>query len=467
MRQFYDIKTEVPDEKERQQIYQRNLITDGEEKHVVPIEKLFEWVDNPKSASVEDMNRLEAQIKRLGQYKPLVIEMSGQVLGGNHRLKKYRAMGLTHAVVTVVYPEDEDQRVEYALSDNDHIAEYEAERLAEKLKALQKIDLNMYKVSLGPLNTLAEVIDKYTESPPEDDVPDLPATAVSTIGEVYQLGRHRLVCGDATVAGYYKALMGDAQADMVFTDPPYNIDIQGRTKDKLKIKNDSMSDDQFTALLRDSLTLMMQHTAGTFYVCMSHRELHRLKPIFEQSGGHFDTFLIWVKNNFVLSGSDWHNQFEPILYGWRNGSDHYFAGFRDEGNVWTNLEILKAKVDDDGDTVIKLGLFTLKLKGKVEGKVMRKRDTVDIWEEKRPAKSEQHPTMKPIKLVSKAIRASSQRGQVVLDPFGGSGSTLIAAERTGRTCYMMELDPKYIDVILQRYENVTGEKPQRIGKVRI
>lgn len=468
MKKIYDIHEQMPDEKDRLSVYQKSLITDGETKHVVPVTMLFEWPDNPKKAQVSDMARLQQQITKLGQYKPLIVEENGQVLGGNHRLKQYLLMGIPYAWVSIIAPKDDAERMEYALSDNDHIAEYDQEMLAEKLKELKNIDLTLFKVNLGPLSSLAELMDKFADSPPEDEVPDLPATAVSRLGEIYELGKHRLICGDATVAAYYDALMEKEAAQMVFTDPPYNVDYQGSAGNKREgILNDKMTEQAFFRFLVDSLSQMMQRTQGAFYVCMSPGEIYNLHPAFLESGGHYQGTIVWVKNTFNLSGADWQPQYEPILYGWNKKYDRYYAGYRDEPNVWTNLEALKPIVDEDGDTVIKLGLFTLKIKGKVQGQVMRKRDIVDIWEEKKPSRSDEHPTMKPVKLCAKAIRASSERGAIVLDPFGGSGSTLIAAERSERRCFMMELDPRYIDVIIKRYENVTGNQAKKIGEIKV
>lgn len=462
----YNFKKEFPKEEDRIKIYQENLITDGDHKRVVPLDLLFTWEDNPKTSTPKDMARLEKMIRKLGQFKGLIVEDDGQVLGGNHRRAKYEDMGLRYTTVDVVYPKTEDERMEYALADNDHIAEYDQAMLAEKLKALQNVDIDLFKVNLSPLTNLSALLDKFADSPPEDDIPDLPTTPTSKLGELYQLGRHRLICGDATVAKYYEALMDNKKARMTFTDPPYNIDYQGQPGEKREgILNDKMTDSAFRKFLEDSLDLMMKNTEGAFYICMSPIELKNLHPAFEKVGGHFQSYIIWVKNTFNISGADWQNMYEPILYGWNAQGKKYHAGYRDEANVWTNLQPLRPNLDDEGNTTIKLGLYTLKLKGKVEGQVMRKRNTVDIWEVPKPAKNDQHPTMKPVPLVSKALRASSERGDIILDVFGGSGSTLIAAEQTNRSCMMMELDPKYIDVIIKRWEILTGETAKRITSV--
>lgn len=223
-----------------------------------------------------------------------------------------------------------------------------------------------------------------------------------------------------------------------------------------------MSAEAFHQFLNDSIRNMLAYTQGAFYICMSSKELASLKDVFERNGGHWQSFIIWVKNTFTLSRSDWQNQYEPILYGWNDDlKNHYFAGMRDEGNVWENLEKLRPTYDGL-ETVIKIGQYHLKIKGQAEGVVCRKNESVDIWYEKKPTKSTQHPTMKPLKLVAKAIKASSLRGGVVLDSFLGSGSTLIAAEETGRVCYGMEIDCHYVQVIIDRWELLTSEKAKKL-----
>lgn len=180
-------------------------------------------------------------------------------------------------------------------------------------------------------------------------------------------------------------------------------------------------------------------------------------------GGHWQSFLIWVKHTFTLSRSDYQQQYEPILYGWKKGQgEHYFVGWRDEGNVWEDLCTLKASFED-GKTILRLGEYHLELDGQVTGRVIRKKDQTDIWHEKKPGKSKEHPTMKPVALVEKAIKASSLRGELVFDPFLGSGTTLIASESTGRTCYGCEMSEMYCDVIIERWEKITERVAEKIS----
>jgi DNA modification methylase len=202
---------------------------------------------------------------------------------------------------------------------------------------------------------------------------------------------------------------------MVFTDPPYNVNYANSAKDKQRgknrpILNDALGED-FGALLYDACVNILTVTKGAVYICMSSSELDRLQKAFRDAGGKWSTFVIWAKNTFTLGRSDYQRQYEPILYGWKDGADHYWCGARDQGDVW---------------------FFD------------------------KPAKNDLHPTMKPVALVERAIRNSSKSRDIVLDPFGGSGTTLIAAERAGRRARLIELDPKYVDVIVQRWQEATG-----------
>jgi DNA modification methylase len=243
---------------------------------------------------------------------------------------------------------------------------------------------------------------------------------ISRPGDVWELGNHRLVCGDATDPASYEALMADAQADMVFTDPPYNVDYANSAKDKMRgkdrpILNDNLGDGFYDFLLA-ALTPTLARCAGGTYIAMSSSELDTLQQAFRAAGGKWSTFIIWAKNTFTLGRADYQRQYEPILYGWPEGQNRHWCGDRDQG---------------------------------------------DVWNIKKPQKNDLHPTMKPVELVERAIRNSSRPGDTVLDPFGGSGTTLIAAERSGRHARLIELDPKYVDVIVRRWQDYTGQQAHR------
>lgn len=240
------------------------------------------------------------------------------------------------------------------------------------------------------------------------DPPCIPGRGHSVRGRIYQLGRHRVMCGDATDADEVAELMDGAVANMVFTDPPYNVGYIGRTKKALRIKNDAMKADKFRELLERAFALQYAHSrAGApIYVCHAALRTDAFAAALDGTGWHVAQCLVWAKHHFVLGRSDYHWQHEPILYGWKPGAPHPWYSDRKQ---------------------------------------------TTIWHFKRPMRNALHPTMKPVELVAYALRNSSAAGDVVLDTFAGAGSTLLAAEETGRTAYVMELDPRYVDAIRLRY----------------
>ncbi len=254
----------------------------------------------------------------------------------------------------------------------------------------------------------------------DDAVPEVAETPISRPGDVWLMGGHRVLCGDATLADSYGRLLGGDLVDMVFTDPPYNVNYANSAKDKMRgkdraILNDNLGDGFYDFLLA-ALTPTIASSRGAVYVAMSSSELDVLQAAFRAAGGHWSTFIIWAKNTFTLGRADYQRQYEPILYGWPEGGQRHWCGDRDQG---------------------------------------------DVWNIKKPQKNDLHPTMKPVELVERAIRNSSRPGNVVLDPFGGSGTTLIAAEKAGRLARLIELDPRYVDVIVRRWQDWTGKQATR------
>jgi len=419
---------------------------------------------NPRKLSEKARADLIASIKEFSEVEPVVINTDNKLIGGHQRVSIYADLQIEEIDVRVPSRNlnlEEEMRLNIRLNKN--TGEWDDSKLLEWDPELLE----------GVGFSKEELTDIFDGVNVEDKDFDLETELVKTsgtkiqYGEMYKLGEHTIMCGDATKEEDVKKLMGGVKANMVFTDPPYNVDYQGSMNSENQnkregIKNDKMSTEQFYTFMDRAIKNLLDNTVGAFYICMSSKELASLKDVFEKNGGHWQSFIIWVKNTFTLSRSDWQNQYEPILYGW-NGDlvNHYFAGMRDEGNVWENLQKMKPQYDGV-ETTIKIGGYHLKLKGQVEGKVCRKNDSVDIWHENKPTKSAEHPTMKPLKLCAKGIKASSLRGGIVLDTFLGSGSTLIAAQETGRICHGMELDPQYVQVIINRWEKLTGEKAVKI-----
>ena len=283
----------------------------------------------------------------------------------------------------------------------------------------ENVDLSLLGFGEDEIDDLLNLEDGNEGNTDDDAVPEAPLDPVTKTGDVYVLGNHRLLCGDSTVLENVEKVLDGALADMVFTDPPYNVDYGNTAKDKMrgndrKIMNDNLGKG-FETFLYDACVNMVTVCKGAIYICMSSSELHTLQKAFVAAGGKWSTFVIWAKNTFTLGRSDYQRQYEPILYGWKQGTDHFWCGARDQG---------------------------------------------DVWFVNKPTKNDLHPTMKPVELVERAVRNSSKSRDIVLDCFGGSGSTLIACEKAGRQARLIELDPKYCDVIVKRWEEFTGKKAE-------
>ncbi|MBI1291185.1 DNA methylase N-4 [bacterium] len=294
-------------------------------------------------------------------------------------------------------------------ANNPHISGEFDDGLQEILGELKAADAELFAGLC-----LDELIEEVRLPVGEDEVPDvLPQESRVKPGEVWALGEHRLLCGDSTSAVDVGRLMAGARAAMAFTDPPYNVAYRGAAG---TIMNDDLGGG-FGEFLRRAMSNLLRFTDGGVYVCMSSGELDALQAAFRGAGGHWSTFIIWAKDSFVLGRADYHRQYEPILYGWKEGAQRHWCGARDQG---------------------------------------------DVWQCDRPKESKLHPTMKPPDLIARALRNSSEFGDVILDLFGGSGSTLIACEAAGRRARVMELDPKFCDVILARWEKFTGSTAARL-----
>lgn len=370
------------------------------------ITKLRNWDKNPRGIKKEDFERLKKQIQDLGQYKPLLITPDGTVIGGNMRYKAYLDLGITDIWVSVVEPKDEAELIKYALSDNDRMGYYEDQQLAELVTHID-INLDDYKVDLGKPISLKELLQQFGPDIVEDEPPAVEDTAVSKLGEVYQLGRHRLMCGDATKIEDVEMLMDGKKADMVFTDPPYGVDFQSnmRTKtDKFDVlKNDDV-------MLTDWIAPAVTFSTGWILFCTTWKVLEKWLKIGKQIG-ELSNMIIWDKGG---------------------------GGIGDlEHSLLTDYEVILAYNRGNKITGKRIGT---------------------VWEfNKDNPTSYKHPTQKPVALSAQAIKILSKGS--VLDLFGGSGSTLIACEQTNRICYMMELDPRYVDVIRRRYHKfVTGDE---------
>ncbi|MBL0144320.1 MAG: site-specific DNA-methyltransferase [Betaproteobacteria bacterium] len=390
-----------------------------------PTAKLLPYGRNARTHSEDQVAQIAASIAEFGFTNPILAGADGVIVAGHGRLAAAQKLGLSTVPVVVLDHLTPTQRRALVIADN-RIAEnagWDDDVLRTELAALQDEDVDLALTGFDA-DALAELLadENGARSGDTDDdaVPELTENPISRPGDIWVMGQHRLLCGDATLAESYQKLLGDGLVDMVFTDPPYNVNYANSAKDKMRgkdraILNDNLGDGFYDFILA-ALTPMLARCQGAVYVAMSSSELDVLQAAFRAAGGHWSTFIIWAKNTFTMGRADYQRQYEPILYGWPDGSQRHWCGDRDQG---------------------------------------------DVWQIKKPQKNDLHPTMKPVELVERAVRNSSRPGQLVLDPFGGSGTTLITAEKAQRRAALIELDPQYVDVIVRRWQEWSGKQATR------
>ena len=365
----------------------------------------------------EEYQKIKKSITEFGYVAPVIVNSNMTVIGGLQRLKVLKELGYTEVECVVV---DLDQKKEKALNIalNKISGDWDNDKLEELLAELKQTDIDM-DITGFSFDEVDEILKDITGSKEDDfdldQALDEIEEPISKRGDVWILGKNRLMCGDSTQKEDVMHLMNSQEADMLLTDPPYNVDYEGKTSEALKIENDNMSETEFYNFLLDSFKNMFDSIkyGGSAYVFYADTEGLNFRNAFKSCGFKLAQCLVWVKNTFVMGRQDYQWRHEPILYGWKPGAGHYFVDNRKQSTV---LEFDK------------------------------------------PSRNAEHPTMKPVDLLVYLIKNSSKENDLILDLFGGSGSTLIAAEQTQRRCYTMELDPKYCDVIIKRWEKLTGEK---------
>lgn len=370
--------------------------------NITPYEK------NAKKHPKKQIEQVANSIKEFGMNQPIVVDKNGVIIVGHGR---YAA--LQHLKWEVkdewvkVVDLNEEQAMAYRLADNKlNESEWDMKLVIEELKGLsdEMFDLTGFNKDL-----IIEPEDK------DDEVPEVPEEPKSKLGDLYELGEHRVLCGDSTQLEAVLDLTGGNKVDMLVTDPPYNVAYEGKTKDALTIENDSMSDSNFRQFLTDAFTgcFSVMKAGAAFYIFHADSEGYNFRGAVHDVGEKVRQCLIWNKNNMVMGRQDYHWKHEPILYGWKEGASH----------LWNS-----------------------------------DRTQVTVLDFQRPSRNAEHPTMKPIEIIAYLIGNNSKGEDIILDTFLGGGSTLIASEKTGRICYGMELDPKYVDVIVQRYVDFTGNE---------
>jgi len=365
------------------------------------VSDLIAYENNPRKND-DAVDAVASSIKSFGFKVPVIIDSNNVIIAGHTRVKACKKLGITEVPCVVADDLTEDQIKAFRLADNktSELAEWDLDKLSEELKFIE-MDMSQFG-----FEDLEQELDREVLEDEFDENEALNENPYSKKGDIFILGNHRLMCGDSTISDDVKKLVDGRQIDMIFTDPPYNVDYEGSTG--MKIQNDKQKDEDFYNFLSSAFNNMYEcvKPGGVIYCCHADTEGLNFRTAFKNAGFKLAECLIWVKNSLVLGRQDYHWRHEPILYGWKEGAGHYF-------------------VDD------------------------RTQDT--IWEYNKPKANNLHPTMKPLELVGKAIKNSSKRNEYVLDLFGGSGSTLIACEQIQRNSCLMELDERYVDVIVKRY----------------
>ena len=373
------------------------------------IDEIIAYENNPRKND-DAVEAVANSIHEFGFKVPIIIDKNNVIVAGHTRLKASKKLGLTMIPCIVADDLTEEQIKAFRLADNKtaEISSWDKKKLEEELK---NIDWEAINMELFGFDNIFDSMPQEVIDDEFDERQYLPAEAYSKQGDVYLLKNHRVMCGDSTNIEMVKTLMDDHIADMIFTDPPYNVNYEG--SDGQSIKNDNMENEEFYKFLLEVHKNLFSFVkeGGSIYVCHADSEGLNFRNAFVDAGFKLAQCLIWAKNSFTLGRQDYQWQHEPILYGWKEGAGHYFVNDRTQGTTW---------------------FFD------------------------KPKHNDLHPTMKPLELVGQAINNSTLKGQLVLDLFGGSGSTLIASEQAGRINYSMELDEKYADVIVKRYIKYIG-----------
>ncbi|WP_428213058.1 DNA modification methylase [Enterococcus faecalis] len=382
-------------------------------------EDLIPYEKNPRH-NEDAITAVAKSIEKFGFKVPIVVDASNVIVNGHTRLKAAKYLGLKEVPTIIADDLTPEQIKAFRLADNKvgEIATWDEELLNAELDELADLDLDFDMTEFG--FDLPDIEGEEVEVIEDEFEEELPAEPISKLGDIYQLGRHRLMCGDSTNSLEVEKLMGNKKADLLITDPPYNVAYEGKGKEALTIKNDSKETNEFHSFLYEAFSAAINNMklGSSFYVWYASSEVVNFHTALEEAGFLVKQELIWNKNSMVLSRQDYHWKHEPCLYGWASGGSHSWYSDRKQTTI-LNFD--------------------------------------------RPTVNKEHPTMKPVALFDYQIKNSSKQGDCILDLFGGSGTTLIACEQNEREAYLMELDPRYVDVIIARWEAFTGEVAVKIS----
>lgn len=408
----------------------------------ISISCIHEYDNNPRN-NEKAVDAVAESINQFGFKVPIVIDKDCVIVAGHTRVKAAKQIGMTSVPCVIADDLTEEQLKAYRLADNKtaELAEWDFEKLHEELKALNAFDMDIF--GFDNLPDIMEEMNEPSETPIEELIDD---ETITKEGDVWRLGNHRLLCGDCTDKATIEKLMNGEKADLLLTDPPYNVAVENSAG--MTIQNDNMSDTAFYEFLFSAFSvanIAMKEGAG-FYIWHGESEGLNFRKACKAVEWNLKQCIIWVKSQITIGRQDYQWKHEPCLYGWKGGGSHYFIKNRKQATV----------IDEDID----VEFMTADELRKVITDIM---EQSSILREEKPQKNSDHPTMKPIPLIKKQVKNSTRKNGIVLDIFGGSGTTLLACEELNRICYMAELDPKYCDVIIKRWETLTGEKAVKIN----
>lgn len=411
---------------------------------------------NARTHTPAQVDQIAASIREFGFTAPLLVDETDRLIAGHGRLEAARKCGMAEVPVVIVRGLTDAQRRALILADNKLAlnAGWDADLLRTELEALRLdgVDLELAGFSDGELLDLLGGEDNGADP---DEAPPMPETPVSALGDVWTLGPHRLVVGDACSIDTYDRLLGAEKVDVVWTDQPYNVAYEGAAG---SIKNDDMDDGKFLQFLRDAFSAAFAAAKPGSAIYVAHADGGEtgvaFRRAFLDAGFKLSACLIWRKDCFTLGRSDYQWQHEPILYGWRPGSRHRWFGGRKLSSVQDLGEASPFVRGSDGSWIVRVGERALVIRGDVQVEEV----VPSVIDEAKPRRNAEHPTMKPVALIERMLKNNARPGDVVLDPFGGSGSTLVAADRLGMCARLIELDPRFADVIIRRWQNYTGRR---------
>ena len=429
----------------------------------VSIDAVIPYARNPRVnkeavSKKEAMSKVAGSIKEYGFRQPIVIDEEMVIVAGHTRLLAAQQLGLSEVPIHIAKDLSDVQIKAYRIADNKthEFATWDEELLALELDELQKqgLDLDLTAFDSADIDRLLSTLTSDQLVAAEEHVPEVPDEPVTKAGDIWQLGNHRLLCGDSTDAASYEKLLNGEAVDVVFTDPPYNVDYQGTAG---KIANDAMADAEFASFLQKAFCCMhnVMAAGAPFYVCYGDKEAVNFRNALTKAKLKISSCVIWKKNQFVLGRLDYQQMHEPILYGWKSGKTHIWHGGRNRRSIVEVGDIMRVEEieKDKYQLVIDDKIYLLSGKN-----IQLEEVALSVVEVDKPLSNDLHPTMKPMALIEHFLTNSSKRDAVVLDCFGGSGSTLIACEKMGRKTRLIELEPKFCDVIVKRWEEYTGGK---------